>query len=321
MRRRTLAAATLAALSAPGLLRAQAWPERGFRLIVPYPPGGAVDGTARLFAARLAAATGQGVVVENRAGGSGTIGGEFVRRAAPDGTTFLYSASIHVVLPMTVRNTPFDPLADFVPVARVAEGPLLIVVNSAVPGATLAEVMAWAKANEAQFNFATSSFGSAGHIVTEQLKRRFAINAPIAGYRGAAPAMNDVAAGAVQLMADPILAALPVARSGRVRAVAVTADARVPAAPDIPTVAESGVPGLTGFSWYGIWAPLGTPAPIVARLNALANEAAGSAELGERLATLGFSPVTGTPADFAAFQASEVARYGAIIREAGIQPE
>ncbi len=319
MRRRALLAAPL--LAAPSLARAQAWPERGFRLIVPYPPGGAVDGTARLFAARLSSVTGQTVIVENRAGASGTVGGDYVRRAAPDGTTFLYSASIQVVLPMTVSNTPFDPLTDFVPIARVAEGPLLIVVNAAVPGATLHEVMTWAKANEGRFNFATSSFGSAGHIVTELLKRRYAVDAPIAGYRGAAPAMNDVAAGAVQLMADPILAALPVARSGRVRAMAVTADARVAAAPDIPTTAESGVPGLTGFSWYGIWAPLGTPPGVVATLNRLANEAAASDELKARLATLGFTPVTGTPQDFAAFQAEEVARYGAIIREAGITPQ
>jgi tripartite-type tricarboxylate transporter receptor subunit TctC len=315
MRRRTLLAASLAA---PVVTRAQA---AAIRFVVPYPPGGAVDGTARLFAARLAQATGQAFVVENRAGANGTIGGDYVRRAAPDGTTLLYSASIAIALPLVVKNVPYDPIADFVPVARVAEGPLLISVHPAVPGATLHEAMLWAKANHERFNFATSGLGSAGHIAIEQLKRRYAIPGPIAGYRGAGPVLNDLASGAVHIFADPILSSLPVAQSGRIRAMAVTAEARSPAAPDVPTTAEAGVPGLLGFSWYAIWAPQGTPPATIARLNALANDAARDSDIVRRLQALGFVPVTGSPEDFARYQQAEFDRTAAVVREAGIQPE
>jgi tripartite-type tricarboxylate transporter receptor subunit TctC len=315
MRRRILLAASLA-LPATG--RAQPGP---VRFVVPYPPGGAVDGTARLFAARMAQATGQAFIVENRAGANGTIGGEYVRRAAPDGTTFLYSASIAVALKLTVKNVPYDPIADFVPVARVAEGPLLISVHPAVPGATLHEAMLWAKANHERFNFATSGLGSAGHIAIEQLKRRYDIPGPIAGYRGAGPVLNDLAAGAVHIFADPILSSLPVAQSGRIRAMAVTSEARSPAAPEVPTTAEAGVPGLLGFSWYALWAPPGTPPAIVARLNALANDAARDPEIVRRLQALGFVPVSGTPQDFARYQQAEFDRTAAIVRAAGIEPE
>lgn len=320
MRRRTLLAASLTApgLAAPVIARAQSG---AIRLVVPYPPGGAVDGTARLFAARMAQATGQTFIVENRAGANGTIGGDLVRRAAPDGTTFLYSASIAIALPLTVKNVPYDPIADFVPVARVAEGPLLISVHPSVPGATLHEAMLWAKANHERFNFATSGLGSAGHIAIEQLKRRYAIPGPIAGYRGAGPVLNDLASGAVHIFADPILSSLPVAQSGRIRAMAVTAEARSPAAPDVPTTAEAGVPGLLGFSWYALWAPQGTPREVVTRLNALANDAARDLEIVRRLQALGFVPVTGTPEEFARYQQAEFDRTAAIVREAGIQPE
>lgn len=321
MRRRSLLATPLlavATLATPAPGRAQGQP---IRLVVPYPPGGAVDGTARLFAARMGQATGQTFVVENRAGANGTIGAEYVRRAAPDGATFLYSASIAIVLPLVVRNVPYDPIRDFAPVARVAEGPLLISVHPSVPGATLHEVMLYAKANEQKFNFATSGFGSAGHIVTFQLMQRYGIAGPIIGYRGAGPVLNDLAAGTVQLFCDPILSSLPVARSGRIRAVAVTAEARSPAAPDIPTTAESGVPGLTGFSWYALWAPPGAAPEIVARMGRLATDAARDPEVTQRLNALGFTPVAEASEAFARFQAAEFERFARIIREAGIQPE
>jgi tripartite-type tricarboxylate transporter receptor subunit TctC len=292
-------------LAAPFAARAQSAP---IRLVVPYPPGGAVDGTARILAGRMGQLTGQTFLVENRAGANGTIGAEHVRRAAPDGTTFLYSASIAVVLPLVVRNVPYDPIRDFVPVARVAEGPLLISVHPSVPGASLHEVMLYAKANETSFNFATSGFGSAGHIAIAQLKARYGIEGPIAGYRGAGPALNDLAAGAVHIFADPILSSLPVARSGRIRAVAVTAEARSPAAPDIPTTAESGVPGLVGASWYALWAPSGTPSDSVARMATLATDTARDSEVARRLNELGFTPVAETGEVFARFQQAEFDR-------------
>ena len=316
MHRRSLLAAPLLAM--PVTARAQAQP---IRLIVPYPPGGAVDGTARILAGRMGQMTGQTFLVENRAGANGTIGAESVRRATPDGSTILYSASIAVVLPLVVRNVPYDPLRDFIPVARVAEGPLLISVHPSVPGATLHEVMQYAKANEQRFNFATSGFGSAGHIAIAQLKSRYGIEGPIAGYRGAGPVLNDLAAGAVHIFADPILSSLPVARSGRIRAVAVTAEARSPAAPDIPTTAESGVPGLVGTSWYALWAPLGTPADSVSRMASLATQAAADPDVTRRLTELGFAPLSETGETFARYQQAEFERYARIIREAGIQPE
>ena len=316
MHRRTLLAAPLAALPLAG--HAQSAP---VRLVVPYPPGGAVDGTARILAGRMGQLSGQTFIVENRAGANGTIGAEFVRRAAPDGTTYLYSASIAVVLPLVVKNVPYDPLSDFIPVARVAEGPLLISVATSVPGATLAEVMQYAKANEQKFNFATSGFGSAGHIAIAQLKARYGVEGPIAGYRGAGPMLNDLAGGAVHIFADPILSSLPVARSGRIRAVAVTAPTRSAAAPDIPTTAESGVADLLAFSWYGLWAPQGTPAGAVSRMADLATTTVRDPEVVRRLTDLGFTPVSETGETFARYQQAEFDRYAKIIREAGIQPE
>jgi tripartite-type tricarboxylate transporter receptor subunit TctC len=181
--------------------------------------------------------------------------------------------------------------------------------------------MLYAKANEQRFNFATSGLGSAGHVAIFQLKQRYGIEGPIAGYRGAGPVLNDLAGGAVHIFADPILSSLPVARSGRIRAVAVTAAARSPAAPDIPTTAESGVPDLIGASWYGMWAPLGTPAEAIARLGDLATATARDAEVTRRLVELGFTPIAETSAAFGAFQQAEFDRYSRIIREAGIQPE
>jgi tripartite-type tricarboxylate transporter receptor subunit TctC len=316
MNRRT---ALLVALSIPAIPRAQtAGP---IRLLVPYPPGGAVDGTARILAGRMQQVSGQNFLVENRAGANGTIGAEFVRRAPADGSIFLYSASIAVILSLVVKNVPYDPIRDFIPVARVAEGPLLISVHPSVPGATLHEAMLYAKANETRFNFATSGFGSAGHIAIAQLKARYGIDGPIAGYRGAGPVLNDLAAGAVHIFADPILSSLPVARSGRIRALAVTARERVAAAPDIPTTAESGVPDLLGFSWYALWAAAGTPEAPIAAMHRLATDTAADAEVARRFRELGFTPVGESREAFARFQQDEFDRHARIIREAGIQPE
>ncbi|MCC7281461.1 MAG: tripartite tricarboxylate transporter substrate binding protein [Acetobacteraceae bacterium] len=316
MHRRSILAAPLAAL--PFAAAAQPGP---IRLVVPYPPGGSVDATARIIAARIGQSTGQVFIVENRAGANGTIGAEYVRRATPDGTVFLYSASIAVVLPLVVKNVPYDPLRDFIPVARVAEGPVLISVATSVPGATLDEVMRYAKANEQKFNFATTGVGGAGHIVTTRLKARYGIESPMIGYRGAGPALNDLAAGVVHLVGDPILSSLPVARAGRIRAVAVTAPTRSPAAPDIPTTAESGVPDLVGFSWYGLWAPLNTPADAVTRMAELATAAAGDPDVARRLTEFGFTPVSETGEAFARFQQDEFDRTAKVLREAGVVPE
>src|SRR5881394_313698 len=253
---------------------AQDWPNRTIRVIVPYPPGGPADIVGRLSAQKLQEKLGVTVVVENRSGASGTIGAEAVRQSPPDGYTFLAAPSVHVLGRQVVKSVPYDPVNDFTPIARYGEGPLLVLANpSAVQGKTIAEALPEIRARPKDFRFGLSALGAANHLAVLEFNRLTGLDLQIIPYRGSAPALTDLLSGQVQLMIDPIIAALPLVQAGKLRALAVTSAQRSSVIPELPTAAESGMPGLEISSWYGFWGPKDLPNTIINRVNEVMYEA------------------------------------------------
>ncbi|MFZ4408822.1 MAG: tripartite tricarboxylate transporter substrate binding protein [Paracraurococcus sp.] len=306
-------------LAAPAA-RAQGteWPARPVRFVVPYPPGGPTDILGRVVAARLAQDLKQAMVIENRPGASGVIGSEVIARAAPDGQAFLMNASIHVIIPHLNRAMPFDALADFTPVTNMAMVPLVVVVNPALPVRSIAELIAYLKANPGRASYASSGNASALHLAGEMFKLMTGTEMVHVPYRGAGPAVQDLIAGNIQLMFDSIPSSAGAVRAGLLRPLAVTTATRVGAYPELPTVAEAGVPGFDIATWYAIWAPPRTPAPIVGRLQQAVAAAVQVPEVREKLATLGAEPVADTPEEFAMFCAREYDRWGRLVRDARV---
>jgi tripartite-type tricarboxylate transporter receptor subunit TctC len=314
----------LAGLAAAPLIPAAAqtaeWPSRPVRFVVPYPPGGPTDIMGRVVAQRLTQDLPQPVVVENRTGASGSIGSEQVARAAPDGTTFLVNASAHVILPHMLR-VPYDALADFVPVTNIASVPLILVVTPALPVRSVAELIAHAKANPGRLSFASSSNGGAPHLAGELFKLMAGVEMMHVPYRGSGQALPDLMAGNVQVMFDSMPSSAGAVREGRLRALAVTTEGRQSAFPDLPTIAEAGLPGYEISTWYGIWAPARTPADIVARLQAAVAAGLRAPEAQERMAALGAVPVADSPEHFAGFVRREFERWGKLVRDANIRAD
>jgi tripartite-type tricarboxylate transporter receptor subunit TctC len=320
-RRGLLAGTAAATLAAPALAQ-PAWPrDRPIRVIVPFTPGGATDGMARVTAGKLQDKLGQTVVVENRPGANGAVGGQAVAQAAPDGYTFCFSASIQILARLVMRNPGYDPVADLLPVARVGQGPLLLVMNGSRAPTNLQELVAAARANPRDWPFAVSSLGAAGHLATIEFIRQVGADLTQVPYRGTAPALTDVVAGNVAMMFDPILATLPQVRSGRVKGLAITAPARSQAAPEIPTAAEAGMPGLDIQSWWALWAPRGLPAAISERIGEALKTGMFEADVMQRVGTLGIEPLAELGPDFAAFIQRDFARSQELLRLANFQPE
>jgi tripartite-type tricarboxylate transporter receptor subunit TctC len=314
----------LAGLAAAPLIPAAAqpaeWPSRPVRFVVPYPPGGPTDIMGRVVAQRLTQDLPQPVVVENRTGASGSIGSEQVARTAPDGTVFLVNASAHVILPHMLR-VPYDALADFVPVTNIASVPLILVVTPALPVRSVAELIAHAKANPGRLSFASSSNGGAPHLAGELFKLMAGVEMMHVPYRGSGQALPDLMAGNVQVMFDSMPSSAGAVREGRLRALAVTTEGRQSAFPDLPTIAEAGLPGYEISTWYGIWAPARTPADIVARLQAAVAAGLRAPEAQERMAALGAVPVADSPEHFAGFVRREFERWGKLVRDANIRAD
>jgi tripartite-type tricarboxylate transporter receptor subunit TctC len=301
---------------------AQDWPNRTIRVVVPYPAGGPADIMGRLAAHKLQEKLGVTVIVENRSGASGTIGAEAVRQSPPDGYTLLAAPSVFVLARQVVKAVPYDPVTDFTPIARYGEGPLLVLANpSAVQGKTIAEALTEIRAKPDDFRFGLSALGAANHLAVLEFNRLAGLNLQIIPYRGSAPALTDLLGGQVQLMIDPIIAALPLVQSGKLRALAVTSSVRSSAIPELPTAAESGMPGLEMSSWYGLWGPKDLPKEIVTRANAALSEAMREPAVVERLTALGFEPVVGTAEEFARFIKADVARNSALLRAINYQPQ
>ncbi len=311
----TAAAACIFAAPVP----AQTYPAKPVRIIVPFAPGG-VDVTARLIADRLTAALGQPFIVENRPGAGGSVGAKVAVSSDPDGYTLMFSTPGPVVVsPLINRNAGYDTLKNFAPVAIVSQSPLLLVVHPSVPAKTVKELVAHAKANPGKIHFPSPGFGTQPHLVGEMFKSLTGIDIVHVPYRGSAPAITDLLAGQMQLYFDNFANVLQHVESGKLKAIAVTGDARAAKLPDVPTMAQSGYAGIAATYWNGLLAPAGTPAAIVARLNAAVKQAVATPEVSAALRKLGSDPKTGTAQEFAAFIAAEVQRWGKVVRDANIK--
>ena len=295
------------------------YPTKPIRFVVPYPAGGPLDIMARAIGQKLTEAWNQPVVVDNRAGAGGNIGADLVAKSASDGYTLLMGAvATHAINPSLYSKFPYDPVKDFAPVALVAQVPNILVVNPAVPARTVRELIELARAKPGTLNFASGSTGSTGHLAGELFNVMAGVDMVHIPYKGAAPATTDLLAGQVQLMFDNLANALPNVKAGKLRALAVTTLKRSPAMPDLPTIAESGLPGFDLTTWFGVLVPAGTPADIVAKLNAEIVRALNAKDMRERLEKMGAEPpANNTPEHFAAFIRSEAAKYAKVIKASG----
>ncbi len=321
MNRRNLAhaAAGIAGIALACAAQAQPYPSKPVTMIIPFPPGGTLDVVGRLLASKLGEQMGQVFVVENRPGGAGTIGAIAVQKAPADGYTLLFSPSTLVTTPLTMKTAPYDATKDFAAVALVAKAPLAIAVNNKLPITDVKSLLAHAKANPGKMSFAIGSTGSAGHLSTELLRRASGIEYLIVPYKGSAPAYQDLIGGQIDGFIDPILGSAGFAKSGQLRVIAITAKARVPSLPNVPTVGET-VPGYEFYSWYGLWGPAGLPKEIAARLNAEVNKALAT-DMRDKLEPQGLLLTPGSIDDFAQFQRDELARSAKIISEGKIRAE
>jgi tripartite-type tricarboxylate transporter receptor subunit TctC len=311
--------AVLALTLASAGASAQGYPTKPIRLVVPYPAGGPLDIMARAIGQKLTEAWKQPVVVDNRAGAGGNIGADFVAKSAPDGYTLLMGAvATHAINPSLYSKIPYDPVKDFAPVALVAQVPNILVVNPAVPAKTVRELIDLARAKPGTLNFGSGSTGSTGHLAGELFNTMAGVKMVHIPYKGAAPATADLLGGQVQLMFDNLASALPNVKAGKLRALAVTTLARSPAIPELPTIAESGLPGFDLTTWFGLLVPAGTPPEIVARLNAEIVRALDAKDMRERLEKMGAEPLSNnTPERFAAFIRSEAAKYARVVKDSG----
>jgi tripartite-type tricarboxylate transporter receptor subunit TctC len=323
-RRSLLRLAGAAALLPAAGARAQApaWPDRPVRIVVPFPPGGSNDIIARQLAEALREALGQPVVVENRAGAGGNVGADAVAKAAPDGTTLLLTAPGPLAINEHLfRSMPFSPERDFAPVALVASVPIVLMVTPSLAARSVQELVALARREPGRIAFGSSGNGSTNHLAGELFKSMAGIEIVHVPYRGAAPAMTDLVAGQIQMLFDNMPAALPQVREGRVRGLAVAGVARAAALPDLPTVAESGLPGFDAEAWFGLVAPAGTPAPIRARLEEAVGKVLAEPALRARFAQGGAEAGSRTGEAFGAFIVAERAKWGRVVQASGARAD
>ena len=320
-RRMALQALTAMALLPSGMsASAQSWPERPVRIVVPFSAGGTTDVVARALAKDLGDAWGQSVVVENRAGAGGNIGAEVVAKSAPDGYTLLMtSGSIFTVNPHMYEKLPFDPLKDFIPVTSVATGPQLLVVHPSVPADNVKEFIALARKSDTRLNFGSAGIGSQVHMAAESFVDAARIQATHIPYKGEGPAYTDLAGGSIQFMVGNIAAAAPFVTTGRVRALGVTSKTRSQLLPDVPTIAESGLPGFENTGWFGFMLPAGTPKAVVERIHRDTLKALNNTEMKARLYVNGMVPVGNSPAEFAADIAEESKMWARVVRNRGLK--
>ena len=312
---RTVAAALLGLTSfvAP----AQDFPRKPIRMIIPYPPGGPTDILGRIVAQNLSERLGQQVVVENKPGASGMIGADLVAKAPPDGYTLLANASIHVINPSLYKNPTYDAIKDFTPVSLIADVPLVLVVPPELPVKSVKDLIALAKSKSGKLNFASSGNAAAPHLAGEAFKIATGVDMQHVPYKGSGPALTDLMGGQVQLMFDSLPSSISHVKSGKLRAIAVTTAKRSSALPSVPTIAESGVPGFDISTWYGVWAPAGTPKEIVSRLSGEIAKIVKLPDVRERLSGLGAEPVGSSPDEFAAYCRSELAKWAKIVKASG----
>ncbi|WP_137127315.1 tripartite tricarboxylate transporter substrate binding protein [Roseomonas sp. HF4] len=318
LRRRHLLAA---ALGVPHVnrARAQAYPERPLRVVVPFGPGGGTDNLMRVIEPHVRAAFGQPLVIENRAGAGGTIGSDIVARAAPDGTTALLVDSSFAINPSLFPNLPYDPAKDFAPVSLLATGPVILLAHPALPVTTVQELVAMAKAQPGRLSYASGGNGASTHLAGELLKMVAGIDLVHVPYRGTGPATTDVVAGHVPLMFNGISAARPHVDAGRLRPLAVTGARRSGALPQVPTFAEAGLADVAASTFWGVLVPAGTPDAAVARMSDAFRAGVTHEAVQERLRSLGFESIGGPPAAYAENLRTETAKWARVVRQANIR--
>ena len=300
---------------------ANGWPNKPLRFILPFPPGGGTDIVGRLIADRMTASLGQPVVTENRGGAGGNVGAEAAARSAPDGYTIVLVAPSLAISPSLYSKLNYDPVKDFAPVSLVATVPNVMVTHPSVPADTLAEFIRFAKTKPGGMNFGSGGSGTSNHLAGELFNIVAGVKLVHVPYKGVNLAMNDVLSGQIHLVVIGVPAAAPHIKAGKLRALALVAPQRASALPEVPTVAEAGLPNFEVTTWYGILAPAGTPKPIVTRLNAELVKIMHAPEMKDRLATMATDPVTSTPEEFADYIKREIVKWGEVVRQAGLKAD
>ena len=301
-----------------GVAGAQAWPSKPIKWVVPFAPGGTTDILARTVGDKLAIALGVPVVIENKPGAGGGIGAEFTAKSAPDGYTIMGGTiSTHAINASLYSKLPYDPVKDFVPITLIARVPNMLVVNPSVPAKDVKELIALLKANPGKYTFASSGNGTSQHLSGELFKTMAGVEMQHIPYKGSPPALQDVVGGQVTMTFDNITTAWPLAKAGKLRALAVTTANRSAIAPDVPTLAESGLPGFEVGSWQGVFAPAGTPPEIIKRLNMEIVKILNMPEVKEKLIGLGAEPVGNSPEEFSAMVKLEVVKWADVVKKSG----
>ncbi len=297
---------------------AQAYPTKAVTIIVPFAAGGTTDILARVVGQALTQELGQSVIVDNRAGAGGNIGGALAAKSAADGhTLFMGTVGTHAINAALYKKMPFDPVKDFVPLTRVAMVPNLLVAHPSKPYKNVKELVAYAKANPRRVNFGSSGAGSSIHLSGELFNAMAKVEMVHVPYKGSAPAVSDLIGGQIDIMFDNMPSAIQHVRAGRLKALAVTTAKRSPELPDVPTIAEAGVPGYEATSWFGMFAPAGTPAPVVAKLNAALLKVLADPEVKKKLAEQGAEPHGEKPEQFAAFIRAEADKWSQVVKQSG----
>ena len=311
----------VAMLAVCGAANAQSgpWPNRPIRMIVPYTPGGYTDYMARTVGQKLSEALGQPIVFDNRPGANSILGADLIAKAAPDGYTFGTVIAAHAVNASLYPQLPYDVLKDFSYVSLLSVAPLIMVLNPAVPANNVKELVALAKAKPGQLNFGSSGTGAAAHLTMEMFKSRMGISMTHIPYKGTAGVLQDTIGGQVNLFFDVVGPLMPHVRAGKLKAIVVTAKERMPAAPDVPTMAEAGVPDFVGGTWAGYIAPAGTPKEIVNRVSGEVQKILRDPAMKEKLAQQGYEAVGSTPEEYEKFMRDEVAKWAKVIKDAGVK--
>ena len=318
----TLRALALGLLAAPFLALAQPYPNKPIELVVPYPPGGTVEGMARIVADKLTKSLGQPVLVVTKPGAAGNIGSAYVAKSKPDGYTLvLGTQSSHGTNWDLFKNMPYNPVTDFAPITNIASSPLVLVINPKLPPKTAQELVAYIKTTPDKRNYASTSVGGLAHLSGEMFKRAIGVDLTHVPYKGSGPAKTDVIGGHVLMMFDNTASALPAVNGGQLRALAVTSGTRNRGAPTLPTMIEAGFPDFIAEGWYGLFAPANTPADIVDRLNREMVALLKQPDVVERFNTLGLDIIANSPREFAAQIKADMARLGKVIKDAGITAE
>jgi tripartite-type tricarboxylate transporter receptor subunit TctC len=317
-RRRLLGAAALLPLATTLRASTADYPDRPVRLVVPFPPGGGADNLARAIMPRVSQALGKPIVIDNKPGAGGNVGAELVAGSPPDGYTLLYGTNgTHSINQALYQNLRFDPIKDFTPVSRMTEIAAMLVVNPQLPVNTVTQLIRYAKANPGKVNFASAGNGTTSHLSGELFKTMTGIDIVHIPYRGGGAAVTDLISGQVQMMIDVMPNVYPLAKEGRIRGIAVSTAVRFPGAPELPTIAESGVPGFEASAWDGVLAPAGTPEAIVNKLNAAIHTALAEPELIEALKSRGARVVPSTPEEFARHIVASTKKWAQVVKASG----